>query len=139
MADMTEPTASDRDACPCGTGRSYDACCAPFHAGTRRPATAEQLMRARYSAYATANEGFLLATWHPTTRPDRIAFDPDLRWTGLDILTTRDGTAFHRQGTVEFVAHHESRRKGRWVPGRLHEHSRFVNNDRWYYLDGDVR
>lgn len=125
--------------CPCGTGRPYDGCCGPFHSGTRQPPTAEQLMRARYSAYTTQQEGFLLVTWHPTTRPARVAFDPDLRWTGLDILATSDGSAFHRQGSVDFAATYETYQRGRWVPGRLREHSRFVRSDQWYYLDGDVR
>lgn len=96
-------------------------------------------MRARYSAYVTHHEGFLLVTWLPQTRPARITFDPDLRWTGLDVLATTGGTAFDRDGTVEFVAHYEVRRKGRWQPGELHELSRFVTDDaRWLYVDGVV-
>ena len=40
-----------QDPCPCG-GDRYGSCCAPLHRGERQAATAEQLMRSRYSAYA---------------------------------------------------------------------------------------
>lgn len=136
---MTGPTPSERrDGCPCGSGRPYNGCCGPFHAGAREPATAEQLMRARYAAYVSRHEAFLLVTWFPQTRPARIQFDPDLRWTGLDILATSEGSAFHRQGTVEFIASYETRRRGRWTPGQLHEVSQFLRTDRWVYVDGAV-
>ncbi|HEX8865525.1 MAG TPA: SEC-C metal-binding domain-containing protein, partial [Lentzea sp.] len=38
--------------CPCGTGQSYVDCCGALHSGARTAATAEQLMRSRYSAFA---------------------------------------------------------------------------------------
>ena len=37
--------------CPCGSGLAYEACCGPIIAGAPA-ATAEALMRSRYSAYA---------------------------------------------------------------------------------------
>ena len=55
--------------CPCGTGLPYDDCCGPLHAGSTAAATAEQLMRSRYSAFAVGDAAYLLATWHPSTRP----------------------------------------------------------------------
>lgn len=126
------------DDCPCGSGKPYQACCGPFHTAARQPATAEQLMRARYSAYAVHHEAFLLVTWLPTTRPARISFDPELVWTGLDILAASEGTPFHREGTVEFVASYEVRHRGRTTTGTLHEVSRFLMSDRWLYVDGAV-
>lgn len=136
---MSSPAASGRgDACPCGSGRPYRACCGPFHAGTTHPATPEQLMRARYSAFVLHNESFLLVTWLPDTRPSRIRFDPDLTWTGLDIIATTGGTPFQREGTVEFVARYEVRRRGQVTPGVLHEVSQFIATDQWYYVEGIV-
>jgi hypothetical protein len=45
--------APDRPAaCPCGSGGLYKACCGRFHEGSAVPATAEELMRSRYSACA---------------------------------------------------------------------------------------
>ncbi|ESQ02386.1 SEC-C domain-containing protein [Streptomyces sp. PVA_94-07] len=51
--------------CPCGTGRTYGECCGRFHAGSAEAATAEQLMRSRYAAFATRDAAYLLRTWHP--------------------------------------------------------------------------
>ena len=55
--------------CPCGSGKSYAACCGPLHAGAAIAPTAEALMRSRYSAYGLGLEPYLLATWHVSTRP----------------------------------------------------------------------
>jgi SEC-C motif-containing protein len=90
-------------------------------------------MRSRYSAFAVGDAGYLLATWHPDTRPRELELDPDLRWTGLDVLATTGGTMFDAEGTVEFTAHYIVGRRA----GTLHEDSRFVRVDgRWHYLDG---
>lgn len=92
--------------------------------------TAEELMRSRFSAFAVGDESYLLRSWDPSTRPDRVRFVPGQRWVGLEVLASSGGP-LDREGTVEFVAHHE--RNG--VPGRLHEVSRFVRHaGRWVYL-----
>jgi SEC-C motif-containing protein len=54
--------------CPCGSPHPYDACCQPLHQGAAA-ASAEALMRSRYSAYVLGLEDYLLATWHADTRP----------------------------------------------------------------------
>ena len=90
-------------------------------------------MRSRYSAFVVGDVTYLLATWHPTTRPRSLELDPAVRWTGLEILGTTGGTLFEAEGTVEFRAHHVV--DGR--AGAQHELSRFVREDgRWTYLDG---
>nr|BFF27092.1 hypothetical protein GCM10025732_50570 [Glycomyces mayteni] len=79
--------------CPCGSGETYAACCGRFHTGAAAAPTAEALMRSRYSAFAVGDEPYLLRTWHPGTRPDRLDLAADARtWTGLDILDTTGGT-----------------------------------------------
>ena len=50
------------DACNCGSGRPYDACCGPYLAGWEAPPTAEALMRSRFTAYARADADYILAT-----------------------------------------------------------------------------
>ena len=40
-----------QNSCPCGSNRSYAQCCEPLHQGLVNAATAEALMRSRYSAY----------------------------------------------------------------------------------------
>ena len=119
--------------CPCGTGLTYAECCGRLHEGTASAATAEQLMRSRYSAFAVGDPAHLLATWHPRTRPAALELDPDVRWLGLEVLATTGGTMLATEGTVEFRASYVS--GGR--RGAQHEDSRFVREGgRWYYLDG---
>ena len=117
--------------CPCGLPAAYDTCCGRFHHGASAP-TAELLMRARYSAYALRDEVYLLASWHPSTRPGHVALDPALRWTGLEVVEASGGL-LDTTGQVRFRASHV--RRG--VPGVLEERSRFVRDaGRWAYLDG---
>jgi SEC-C motif-containing protein len=123
-------------ACPCGSALPYAGCCGRYHAGPLHPGApdAEALMRSRYCAYVLGLEAYLLATWHPDTRPARIDLDPSLRWLGLEVRRHVRQDADH--ATVEFVA--RSKQAGR--AHRLHETSRFVRADgRWLYLDGDLR
>lgn len=125
------------NACPCGTGVLYDACCGRWHAGPLQfqAPTAEALMRSRYSAFVRGLGDYLQATWHASTRPaDAPVFEPGVRWLGLDVK--RHTVTGEDSAEVEFVA--RSKFGGR--AHRLHEVSRFVREDgRWYYLDGDVR
>ncbi|HEY0542327.1 MAG TPA: YchJ family metal-binding protein, partial [Actinoallomurus sp.] len=92
--------------CPCGTGLPLAECCGRLHDGTATAATAEQLMRSRYSAFVLGDGQYLLATWHPTTRPRTLDLDPSVRWTGLEVLTTTGGSLLGSEGTVEFRAHY---------------------------------
>ncbi|WP_203731395.1 YchJ family protein [Streptomyces sp. SID12501] len=120
-------------ACPCGLAKTetYEKCCGRFHRGEAAAPTAEALMRSRYSAFARRDEPYLLRTWHPRTRPAGVGFDPGMLWTGLEIIETGDGTAFHTTGTVTFRASYRG--------GSLEERSRFERVDgAWVYVDGDV-
>ena len=122
-------------ACYCGSGKSYEACCGRLHSGAEIAASAEALMRSRYSAYVLKLEDYLLATWHPDTRPAELDLDADdTKWLGLDVKkhVRQDDT----HATVEFVARYRIAGKGH----RLHELSRFAKQDgRWYYRDGELR
>lgn len=91
-------------------------------------------MRSRYSAYVVHDAGYLLRTWSPATRPRSVAFDDDLVWTGLEILASSGGSAFHTTGSVEFCASY--RAGGRH--DRLRESSSFVRADdgSWVYERG---
>jgi SEC-C motif-containing protein len=125
--------ASLQQPCPCGSGATYDACCGALHRGAARAATAEELMRSRYAAYAVGDLDHVFRTWHPRTRPDDLTPDPDLTWTRLDILGTAAGGEDDEEGEVEFEAHYRTP-KG---PGVLHERSRFARRaGRWVYVDG---
>ncbi|WP_040338782.1 YchJ family protein [Candidatus Blastococcus massiliensis] len=118
--------------CPCGTGLPYAECCGRLHEGAAAAATAEQLMRSRYSAFAVGDPAYLLATWHSTTRPRDLDLDPATRWTGLDVLATTGGGLLAAEGRVRFRASYL--RDG--ADGTQEELSRFVREDgAWRYLD----
>ncbi|GAA1290381.1 hypothetical protein GCM10009634_41930 [Saccharothrix xinjiangensis] len=88
-------------------------------------------MRSRYSAFALGHEDYLLATWHPTTRPTSLDLDPDQRWTHLEVLNRTNGSLFHTEGTVEFRAHYRLHGE-RDV---LHETSHFTKeHNTWLYV-----
>jgi SEC-C motif-containing protein len=90
-------------------------------------------MRSRFSAFAVGDAAYLLASWHPRTRPRTLQLDPDQQWLRLEILGTVDGGLLQAEGVVEFRAHY--RLDGR--RGVLGERSRFRREDgRWTYLDG---
>lgn len=126
------PVRSGRSAaCPCGLTEPYEECCGALHGGRRTAATAEELMRSRYSAYVVRDADYLLRSWAPVTRPRSVEFDEDLVWTGLEILGRTGGSAFHTEGTVEFRA--SCVLDGQ--PGVLREDSRFVRraDGGWLY------
>ncbi len=122
--------------CPCGAPLRYSLCCGRWHDGPQAllAPTAEALMRSRYSAFVLDKLDYLLATWHPDTRPCTLEPNPSgLKWLGLGVKQARQQDDDH--ATVEFVA--RFRQDGR--ASRLHEHSRFVRTEgRWYYVDGDM-
>ncbi|GAB3338318.1 YchJ family protein [Marilutibacter aestuarii] len=118
--------------CPCDPLRDFTTCCGPLLAGERSAPDAEALMRSRYTAYVRGDAAYLLATWHPDTRPTTLEFDPGVRWLGLDVKrhAPGDGTT----AVVEFVARY---RVGGERAVRLHEISRFQCMDGdWLYVDG---
>ena len=119
--------------CPCLSGEVYAECCGRFHDGTANAPTAERLMRSRYSAYARGLADYVLATWHPSTRPALMELDPERRWYRLDILATTGGGPFETEGTVMFEAFF----RGPDSSGSQLEKSRFVRESgRWFYVDG---
>lgn len=128
--------------CPCGRldarGRplAFARCCGRYLADfDHAPAPdAESLMRSRYCAFVLEDADYLLATWHASRRPGTLAFEPGIKWLGLEVRSHRQVDATRAE--VEFVA--RSRTAGR--AQRLHERSRFVCEDgRWYYVDGDLK
>lgn len=134
---MARPPAADPagQPCPCGRPLAYARCCGPLHAGLAPAADAEALMRSRYSAYVLRDAAWLLASWHPSTRPAQLAFDepPAQRPTWLGLTVEQARTTGPDTAEVVFTAR---LRIGGGSARRMREHSRFVREDgRWYYLD----
>lgn len=91
-------------------------------------------MRSRYSAYVLQLEDYLLATWHPSTRPESLDFSNDVRtqWLGLQIKQHK--ILGDDKSQVEFIARYKV---GGQSAQRLHEISDFVLEDgRWFYVSG---
>lgn len=118
--------------CPCGND-DYASCCGRYHDGSAVATDAEALMRSRYSAYVLKLEAYLLATWHPGTRPTSLELAGDRgKWLGLQVK--RHAQETEDRATVEFVARYKIGGRAQ----RLHEISRFVREQgHWLYLDGD--
>lgn len=117
-------------------GLQYAACCGRYidHWDTQSAPDAPSLMRSRYTAFVRERSDYLQATWHASTRPAVLDFDPGTRWLGLEVRTHRVVDADHAE--VEFVAR---QRSAGGKAHRLHERSRFVREGgRWYYVDGDL-
>ncbi|MGP9764639.1 YchJ family protein [Halomonas sp. AOP13-D3-9] len=120
--------------CPCGSHLTLEQCCGRYHQGELAP-TPEALMRSRYVAFVLGLTDYLLATWHPSTRPAELAPDPDAEWKSLSIISAEP--PIENIGYVHFRACFYERgrvQKGWHV---LEEVSRFVNEQqRWWYVDG---
>ena len=94
--------------CPCFSGEFYTECCEPIHKGKVEPETAEQLMRARYTAFCYGNVPFLVDTIHPKKRRlgDAMKLNKMVkktRWVGLRIL---DHQQHADKETVDFIAYY---------------------------------
>jgi SEC-C motif-containing protein len=120
--------------CPCGSGLVLDACCGPIIAGAPA-ATAEALMRSRYSAYVTRGYTHLGNSLSAAQRKDFSADDAkrwaeSSEWLGLTIHRTEQGGPTDELGMVEFSARFKT-------DGQEHEHREaalFAREDgRWVY------
>jgi len=126
--------------CPCGSNVDYKECCGAIIGGTRPAETAEQLMRARYSAYVEAEMDFIFETTHPDHREGydhegTREWAENSEWLGLEITATRQGGADDSAGEVEFIARFREK-------GALREHHELAgfirDNGRWYFTDGTL-
>jgi len=132
LADM-KAEKTYRGPCPCCSRLTYEKCCQRLHEGAPA-ADAEALMRSRYTAFVLKLQDYLVETWHPSTRPTDLDVHAwKRRWLALKVL--RHEVVSPTEASVEFIA----RFRG---PGRsidMHETSRFfLENGRWYYVDGVI-
>lgn len=89
-------------------------------------------MRSRFAAFRDGDADWLLASWHPSTRPTTLDLTDNPTWRGLQIIDTARGGPDDDTGIVEFRATH-------LLPGGgvevMRERSRFVREEsHWYYL-----
>ena len=130
---MAKNSDTEASRCPCGGAAAYNDCCGRYHASGSAP-DATSLMRSRYCAFVLRDAPYLLSTWHRTTRPNSIDFEPQQKWLKLEIVGS---TASQSSAEVEFIARF---RVGGGSARRHHEVSRFVREDgRWFYVDGELK
>lgn len=125
--------------CPCNPQKDYKSCCEPFISGQKTPATPEELMRSRYSAFALKQMKYVEDTTDPQTK---VGFDmkANEEWAqaaqfqNLEVLqSSQDGN----KGMVEFKATFQI---GDQEPQVHHEVSKFRKQAGvWYFRDGKVK
>ncbi len=118
--------------CVCGSGQLYAHCCEPLHRG-RPAASAEALMRSRFSAFVLGLEAYLLDSWAAQTRPAEIGLARQPQWKRLEVLSRQEDAQGDR-AQVRFRA--IGLDGGQWLV--LEETSEFVRQPpHWRYLQGD--
>ncbi len=124
--------------CPCGSNKSYNDCCEPVIKGAQPAETAEQLMRARYSAYTKTEMDFVFNSTDPANREGydhdgTRAWAENSEWLGLQIISTTKGNKGDTTGEVEFIA----RFKENGTLREHHENALFKCKEGiWYFSDG---
>ena len=130
---------SEKNLCPCGSEKPYEACCEPYHLAKNAP-TAEALMRSRYSAFVFKLSDYLVETTHPSERHKHLKEEIEatcrqLVWTHLSVIETWQGRENDKVGKVSFSA--TFMQEG--IQGVHTEHSRFKRFGKaWMYVDGEV-
>ncbi len=126
--------------CPCGSLKKYKKCCKLFHDKITFPKTALDLMKSRYSAFATLNTEYIILTTHKENpeyskdleswKRDIINFSKNTKFEKLEILNYIEGeiesfvtfkaTLFQKNDDISFI-----------------EKSRFLRvESKWLYVDG---
>lgn len=100
--------------CPCGSKLDSKACCLPLIQGARKAATAEELLRSRYTAFTRADVDYILASHHSKTRAEvkREEIEDwakNSEWLGLEIVQSEAGKATDDKGTLVFCARYREK------------------------------
>ena len=119
--------------CPCGSGKTYQNCCEPYHTEKEIPKTPEQLMRSRYTAFAMVLPEYLVDTTHSSTQKNN-GFSDIEDWAKSNIWLKLE-IVFAKDNKVRFRAYYKDK------VGEIYEHdelSTFVQeNGKWFYVDGE--
>jgi SEC-C motif domain protein len=127
--------------CPCCSDKEFESCCGPLLEGAREAATAEELLRSRYTAFTRSDVAYIRRTRHPRSATD---FDEGTvrgwaegsRWHGLEIVKIEGGAEGDEKGAIDFVATFTDKESG----GRKEhkEHALFLKEgELWLFVDGD--
>mmetsp|Transcript_8316 Transcript_8316/g.12758 ORF Transcript_8316/g.12758 Transcript_8316/m.12758 type:complete len:248 (-) Transcript_8316:51-794(-) len=142
--------------CPCGSDDAYMKCCGKLHKDEKAyaSATCEQVVRARYSAYAKREIDFIIGSTHPLNKDfmtdiehwrkqiDLNCYDNFLL-TSCEILNeSYEGEGLEEKGTVQFVAtmiQKDSKEKTAFMETSSFERAgKQIRNGAWLYKSGVV-
>lgn len=124
--------------CFCKSNLPFENCCEPIIKGERSAATAEELMRSRYTAYVISDINYLMRSHHRSTRPlkdkkDILQWTKSVTWLGLVIVDKKAGSVNDSEGRVEFKASYLENGQLQCI----HEDSFFIKEKGvWYYKNG---
>jgi SEC-C motif-containing protein len=95
--------------CQCGSEIDPNQCCLPIIEGQTTAKTAEELLRARYTAFAIGKVDFILDSHHSRTRHEIKReevedWSKNSEWLGLKIVQQEAGRAEDEKGTLIFSA-----------------------------------
>lgn len=127
--------------CPCKSGKNFGDCCGAILAGKRKAATAVELMRARYTAYAVCDVDFLRRSSGPEVQRDfdektTREWSQSATWHGIEILATEKGGVDDEEGYVSFLAHYSS--KDQACEHREDSYFKKIDGD-WRFIDGQIQ
>ena len=126
--------------CPCCSGRTYEQCCEPLLLGHARAATAEALMRSRYTAYTLAEIDYVFKTSGPRVRREFDAessrkWAQSADWKGFEIVRSEGGGEQDSEAVIEFIARYQVEK----ADFAHHEIASFGRVDgEWRFLDGNI-
>lgn len=125
--------------CPCCSNKKYKKCCKLFHDGAV-PNSALELMKSRYSAFATHKSDYIIATTHT----DNNDFTSDLTSWKRGILDFCENTSFDGLEIVDFIdGVDESYVTFKAILSQGNQDATFIEksrflkeNGKWLYVDG---
>lgn len=126
--------------CPCGSQKKYKHCCRIFHCG-EKPKNALELMKSRYSAFASNDSAYIMETTHrenPDFTYDKKTWEKNIqeffKYSDFNKLEIYDFTDGEKEAYVIF--------KATIFQGAIDvsfvEKSKFLKvNNQWLYHSGE--
>jgi len=134
------PTYSAETACPCGSKILAKDCCLPVIRGKKSAERAQDLLRARYSAFALNEIDFILSSHHPKTakevkRAEVEEWAKSSDWESLEIVQTEAGEKSDAQGLVTFCAKYRPHKEGAETEEHWEQALFEKEGGEWKFLD----